>query len=75
MLNLQLIAYTSSLSGNLLGGSALSLEDVVNYLRDGVADSNTCRGSRDCLTLLMNEPDELTAFVVGNGNVFLRHWY
>ena len=51
---LHLISYVSSLSDNLLIGAALSLEDIVDDLCDGVADTDTRCGSRDGQTLRVN---------------------
>ena len=71
--DLHLIFSSSSLSCKLLICAAFLPVDVVDDLRDGVADTDACCGPRDGLTLLVNEANKLTAFVVWNGNVLLCH--
>ena len=53
--------------------AAFLFVDVVDDFRDWVADADTQCGLRDRLALLVNEANELTAFVVGNGNVLFWH--
>ena len=67
------LIFSSSFSGKLLICAAFLLVDVVYDLRDGVPDTDACCGPRDGLTLLVNEANELTTFVVWNGNVLLCH--